>query len=146
MTTYIAKGEDRVIDTHSKLFGYVLWAFGFTGVHRFYYGKPITGTIWLFTGGLLGIGWIVDFFLIPAMDDKADITFWDGRVEYTIAWVLLLLLGVFGFHRFYLGKIGTGILYLLSGGIFGIGILYDLWTLNEQINEVDVTLKKSHIG
>lgn len=146
MTTYIVKGEDRVIDTHSKLFGYALWAFGFTGVHRFYYGKPVTGTIWLFTGGILGIGWIVDFFLIPAMDDEADITFWDGRVEYTIAWALLLFLGVFGFHRFYLGKIGTGVLYLLTGGIFGIGILYDLWTFNEQINEVNVTLKKSHIN
>ena len=40
-------------DTHSKTIGYLLWIFGFTGSHRFYYGKPITGTIWFFTLGLL---------------------------------------------------------------------------------------------
>ena len=30
-------------NTHSKLIGYILWLFGFTGSHRFYYGKPVTG-------------------------------------------------------------------------------------------------------
>jgi TM2 domain-containing membrane protein YozV len=45
-------------ETRSVLVGYILWIFGFTGSHRFYYGKPITGTIWFFTGGLLLIGWI----------------------------------------------------------------------------------------
>ena len=32
-------------DTHSKIIGYILWIFGFTGSHRFYYGKPVSGTI-----------------------------------------------------------------------------------------------------
>ena len=50
-------------DTHLKSVGYILWIFGFTGSHRFYYGKPVTGTIWFFTLGLLFIGWIIDFFL-----------------------------------------------------------------------------------
>ena len=36
-------------DTHSKLFGYLLWLFGFLGSHRFYYGKPVSGTLWFFT-------------------------------------------------------------------------------------------------
>ena len=36
-------------DTHSKVIGYLLWIFGFLGAHRFYYGKPVTGTIWFFT-------------------------------------------------------------------------------------------------
>ncbi len=52
-------------DTHLKSIGYILWLFGFLGAHRFYYGKPISGTIYFFTLGLLGIGWIVDLFLIP---------------------------------------------------------------------------------
>jgi TM2 domain-containing membrane protein YozV len=43
-------------DTHRNSIGYTLWIFGFTGSHRFYYGKPVTGTIWFFTLGLLGIG------------------------------------------------------------------------------------------
>jgi TM2 domain-containing membrane protein YozV len=44
-------------DTHSKLIGYLLWIFGFTGSHRFYFGRPVSGTIWFFTLGLLGVGW-----------------------------------------------------------------------------------------
>lgn len=32
-------------NTHSVLIGYILWIFGFMGSHRFYYGRPITGTI-----------------------------------------------------------------------------------------------------
>ena len=43
-------------DTHLKSIGYLLWIFGFLGAHRFYYGKPVTGTIWFCTLGLLGIG------------------------------------------------------------------------------------------
>ncbi len=66
-------------DSHLKSIGYILWLFGFTGSHRFYYGKPITGTIWFFTLGLLGIGWLIDLFLIPSMDRQADVRFQTGR-------------------------------------------------------------------
>ncbi|HXI73399.1 MAG TPA: NINE protein [Verrucomicrobiae bacterium] len=124
-------------DTHSKVIGYLLWIFGFTGAHRFYYGKPISGTIWFFTAGLFLIGWIVDLFLIPGMDRQADRRFVAGTTDYTVAWLLLTFLGFFGVHRFYLGKWGTGILYLLTGGLLLIGILYDLWTLNQQVSEVN---------
>jgi TM2 domain-containing membrane protein YozV len=121
-------------DSHSKAIGYILWLFGFTGSHRFYYGKPVTGTIYFFTLGLLLIGWIVDFFLIPSMDRQADIKFRAGRYDYNVAWILLTFLGVLGVHRFYMGKWFTGILYLLTGGLFLIGYIYDYWTLNEQLN------------
>jgi TM2 domain-containing membrane protein YozV len=124
-------------DTHLKSIGYILWIFGFTGSHRFYYGKPVTGTIWFFTLGLFLIGWIIDFFLIPSMDRQADLRFHPGRLDYTIAWILLTFLGFFGIHRFYMGKWLSGILYLISGGIFGIGYLYDLWTLNDQVTQVN---------
>lgn len=121
-------------DTHSKLVGYLLWLFGFLGAHRFYYGKPVTGTIWFFTLGLLGIGWLIDLFLIPAMDRQADLRFQAGPTNYSLAWLLLTFLGVFGMHRFYLGKWLTGLLYLLTFGLFGLGVLYDFWTLNDQIS------------
>jgi TM2 domain-containing membrane protein YozV len=120
-------------DTHSKLVGYALWVFGFTGAHRFYYGRPITGTIWFFTLGLLGIGWLIDLFLIPSMDRQADLRFEAGRINYSVAWLLLTFLGLLGIHRMYLGKWFTGIVYLLSAGLFGLGYLYDYWTLNTQI-------------
>ena len=124
-------------DTHSKLIGYILWIFGFMGAHRFYYGRPVAGTIWFFTLGLLLVGWIVDLFLIPSMDRTADVRYVEGPKDYNVSWILLTFLGVFGIHRFYLGKVLTGILYLLTGGLFLIGIVYDYWTLNEQINEAN---------
>jgi TM2 domain-containing membrane protein YozV len=122
-------------DTHSKLIGYLLWLFGFTGSHRFYYGKPVSGTIWFFTAGLFLIGWIIDLFLIPSMNRAADRRFVAGHIDYSVAWVLLTFLGPFGIHRFYQGKWGTGLLYLFTLGLFGIGWLYDYWTLNSQISE-----------
>ncbi|MFT5446725.1 MAG: TM2 domain-containing membrane protein YozV [Gammaproteobacteria bacterium] len=127
------------MDSHSKTIGYILWIFGIFGAHRFYFGRPITGTIWFFTLGLLFIGWIVDLFLIPSMDRSADIKYSEGPTDYNIAWILLTFLGVFGIHRFYMGKILTGVLYLLTGGVFLLGIVYDFWTMNEQINTVNQT-------
>ena len=119
--------------------GYLLWIFGFIGAHRFYYGKQITGVIWFFTLGLFFVGWIIDLFLIPSMEREAESRFIPGPVDYNIAWILLTFLGVFGIHRFYMGKILTGILYLLTGGVFLLGIVYDFWTMNEQINTVNET-------
>jgi len=124
-------------DSHSKLVGYALWIFGFLGAHRFYYGKPVTGTIWFFTLGLLGIGWLIDLFLIPSMDRQADYRFAPGRINYSVAWLLLTFLGLFGVHRLYMGKWITGILYLLTLGLAGLGYLYDYWTLNGQITELN---------
>jgi TM2 domain-containing membrane protein YozV len=121
---------------HNKLIGYILWIFGFMGAHRFYYGKPLTGTIWFFTLGLFLIGWIVDLFLIPSMDRQAERRFKPGSKDYNVAWVLLTFLGVFGIHRFYLGKIITGVIYLLTGGVLLLGVIYDYWTLNDQIDEI----------
>ncbi|MEW6167169.1 MAG: TM2 domain-containing protein [Pseudomonadota bacterium] len=127
-------------NSHNLVIGYALWIFGFMGAHRFYYGRQITGTIWFFTLGLLFIGWIIDLFLIPSMDRAADMRYQEGRVDYSIAWLLLTFLGIFGIHRFYMGKWITGLIYLLTGGLFLIGILYDYWTLNAQIDEVNRTV------
>lgn len=121
--------------THSKAIGYLLWIFGFTGSHRFYFGKPITGTIWFFTLGLLGIGWLIDLLLIPGMSRQAGRRYVSGPYDYSVAWLCQTFIGPLGVHRFYMGKIWTGLLWLFTGGLFLIGYLYDYLTLNGQIDE-----------
>lgn len=46
--------------------------------------------------------------------------------SFLVTWLLSLLLGVLGVDRFYLGKVGTGILKLITFGGFGIWALVDL--------------------
>ncbi|MDL2248812.1 TM2 domain-containing protein, partial [Tyzzerella sp. OttesenSCG-928-J15] len=43
-----------------------------------------------------------------------------------VALLLCIFLGIAGFHRFYVGKIGTGLLYLFTGGFFLVGWLIDI--------------------
>lgn len=43
-----------------------------------------------------------------------------------VALLLCIFFGVLGFHRFYVGKIGTGIIYLFTAGAFGIGWIIDI--------------------
>ena len=144
-------------NSHSKIIGYILWIFGFMGAHRFYYGKPVTAVIWFFTLGLLGIGWLIDLFLIPAMDDEADERFKEGAINYSVAWILLTFLGAFGAHRLYMGKWGSGLAMLivmlsalsivvffppiiLGLPIVALIVLIDFLTLNAQINRINLAV------
>lgn len=66
MTTALTKREqDKQI-----LVGYLLMGaafFGIFGLHRFYTGRWLSGIIWLATGGLCGVGQIIDIFFLPRM-------------------------------------------------------------------------------
>ena len=128
---------DRQQSTHSVFMGYLLWIFGFIGAHRFYYGKQISGVIWFFTLGLFFVGWIIDLLLVPAMSREADRRFIPGPVDYDLTWILLTFLGWLGIHRLYMGKWFTGIVYMFTAGLFGLGILWDFLTLNEQLSDVN---------
>jgi hypothetical protein len=48
-----------------------------------------------------------------------------GRSRITTL-LLCLFLGFLGAHRFYVGKIGTGFVWLLTFGVFGLGMIVDL--------------------
>lgn len=128
---------ERQESTHSVFMGYLLWIFGFIGAHRFYYGKQISGVIWFFTLGLFFVGWIIDLLLIPAMSREADRRFIPGPVDYDLTWILLTFLGWLGIHRLYMGKWFSGIIYMFTAGLFGLGILWDFLTLNEQLSDVN---------
>ena len=128
---------ERQESTHSVFMGYLLWIFGFIGAHRFYYGKQISGVIWFFTLGLFFVGWIIDLLLIPAMSREADRRFIPGPVDYDLTWILLTFLGWLGIHRLYMGKWFSGIVYMFTAGLFGLGILWDFLTLNEQLSDVN---------
>jgi TM2 domain-containing membrane protein YozV len=52
----------------------LLWClFGLSGAHRFYTKHTITGFIWLFTGGLCGVGWLVDLFVLRRMISRYNV-------------------------------------------------------------------------
>jgi len=46
--------------------------------------------------------------------------------------------GALGFHRFYLGKIPTGVLWMLTGGLGMVGSIYDFFTLPGQVREANM--------
>ena len=131
--------DDTYDGSHTVVLGYLFWLIGFTGAHRFYFGKSLSGVVWFFTFGLFGIGWLVDLFLIPSLDDQASRRFTRGHVDYNVAWLFLVLIGPFGFHRFLQGKWVSGLVFLGTAGLLGLGVVYDVLTLNHQIDQIHRT-------
>lgn len=62
------------------------------------------------------------------------------RYNLSVAYILWLFsgFGALGLHRFYLGKFGTGLLWMMTGGLGGIGGIYDLFTLPSQVREANI--------
>lgn len=55
-----------------------------------------------------------------------EITYGISQKNKTTALLLCIFLGGLGVHRFYVGKAGTGVLYLCTGGVLGIGWIIDI--------------------
>ncbi len=58
---------------NSIKYSYLFWGaciLGLNGCHRLYNGKILTGLLWLFTGGLFGVGQFIDLLLIPSMVEE----------------------------------------------------------------------------
>jgi len=60
------------------------------------------------------------------------------------AYLLWFFLGIFSAHRFYLGKMGSGILYLLTGQLFGVGWIIDMFILGGMVDKYN--LMHGYIG
>ena len=56
-----------------------------------------------------------------------------AQKELWVTYALWFFGGFLGLHKFYLGKIGWGVLYILTGGLFLIGMLIDLFTIPSQV-------------
>lgn len=102
--------------------------FGILGFHHFYLNRPLWGFMYVLTGGLCGIGWLVDWFRIPVLVKRTnkEINLGpDGEKHLDDAYILWFPMGLLGFHHFYLRRPVWGFVYFLTGGLFGIGWIVD---------------------
>ena len=120
-----------------SLFGTMLLCgfLGYLGIHRFYVGKIVSGILMLLTFGGLGLWWSIDFILVTAgaFKDKdglpvkpIDNSKTHSPKSFLATLLLCQSLGLLGIHRFYVGKIVSGILMLLTFGGLGLWLIIDL--------------------
>lgn len=120
---------------------------GFLGLHHFYLKRYGFGVLYFFTGGLLGIGWIVDMFRLPRLvrqtnrmlNNPADDDF--RRLSLCDAYLLWFPLGLLGFHQYYLRRPLWGVAYTLTGGLFGIGWIVDAFRLPFLVRDANTRLE-----
>jgi TM2 domain-containing membrane protein YozV len=62
--------------------------------------------------------------------------------ELWVAYLLWFFLGFVGVHKFYLNKIGMGILYFFTAGLFVIGWIIDLFTLPSQVRNYNAEVRR----
>ncbi|RUS75902.1 hypothetical protein EGW08_016335 [Elysia chlorotica] len=98
---------------------------GLFGAHHYYLRRTGWGVLYTLTIGLLGTGWIFDWFRLPLLLRRTRSE--TEKVEKTLddAYVLWFPWGFLGLHHFYLGRRKWGLIYLFTVGVFGIGWLMD---------------------
>ena len=63
-----------------------------------------------------------------------------------VTYLLWFFLGFFGVHKFYLGKTGWGVAYLLTGGLFVVGWVIDIFLIPGQVALYNERLKGLRSG
>lgn len=129
----------RVDSKSEKNLGTCLLLFlflGWVGAHRFYVGKIGTAILYIITIGGCCIWALIDLISIVSgnfkdKEGKLIVRQIDGSKQkseksWGTCFLLFLFLGYLGAHRFYAGKIGTAILYIITFGGVGIWALVDL--------------------
>ncbi|XP_033625382.1 uncharacterized protein LOC117288580 [Asterias rubens] len=151
----------------SLIVAYILWTlFGIFGAHHFYLRRYFFGIIYASTLGLFGCGWVIDFFRLPCLVNETNQEQNDLLVRYDAtlttnqinnryfmrdrsladAYVLWFPLGIFGFHHFYLGRIGFGVIYSFTLGLGGVGWLVDFCRIPSLVQETNDKLRRLRNG
>ena len=106
---------------------------GTLGIHRFYTGRIVSGIFQLLTFGGFGIWTLIDLIMIITGDFKDQYNrplnhppVMGGNRSWTTTVFLCMFLGTLGVHRFYTGRVVSGIFMLLTFGGFGVWTLIDL--------------------
>ncbi|XP_076452574.1 uncharacterized protein LOC143288158 [Babylonia areolata] len=127
-----------------------VWALSPTGIlggHHFYLNRPLWGSLWSCTLGLLGVGWVFDWFRVTCLVKRANAVARGDRSRdhkyVDDAYILCFPLGFTGLHHFYLRRYGWGVLYLLTLGVFGIGWLIDWFRLPLLVKECNANRELS---
>lgn len=103
---------------------------GIFGAHHYYLNNVKLGLVYTFTFGIFGIGWIVDFFRMSKLVQKAGLDKKSVGTSYIMA---MPPFGLFGAHHYYLGNYFLGIMYTCTLGIFTIGWITDLFRMRKLV-------------
>ncbi|XP_038058523.1 uncharacterized protein LOC119729810 [Patiria miniata] len=128
---------------------YIMWfPFGFFGFHHFYLKNISIGFNYMFTFGLFGFGWFVDFWRIPMLVKAANAEIeakwiWEHEIaevpnrdevpefkyekpkRLSDCYLLGFTTGFLGFHQHYLGRHVLGLVYIFTFGLFIVGVVSD---------------------
>ncbi|XP_041355696.1 uncharacterized protein LOC121373253 [Gigantopelta aegis] len=103
--------------------------FGLIGAHHFYLERPLYGLTYTWTFGLLGVGYVADWFRMPFLVERAnkiaDRQEDPDRKFVDDVYILWFPFGILGFHHFYLRRFVWGFLYMCTFGLFGVGWIID---------------------
>lgn len=122
---------------------------GVLGIHHFYLHRHLFGLLYFFTFGLLGVGYIADWFRTPVLVKRKNEENYGDRnpnIKYVDdAYILWFPFGLLGFHHFYLQRYLWGILYFFTLGLLGVGWIIDGFRISCMVNDYNKELREREI-
>ncbi|CAL1546237.1 unnamed protein product [Lymnaea stagnalis] len=125
---------------------------GVLGAHHFYLQRYYWGILYFFTIGLMGCGYIIDWFRVPCLVRQANSrrsrSSDNSEEPKTVsdAYTLWFPFGLLGFHQYYLGNYAWGVVYTCTLGLFGIGWLVDAFRIPYLVKSANEEMLLSPSG
>lgn len=143
--------EDTLPDQKSACFAELIAVspLGILGFQHFYLHRHLFGILYFFTFGLLGVGYIVDWFRTPVLVKRKNEENYGDRnpnIKYVDdAYILWFPFGLLGFHHFYLQRYLWGILYFFTFGLLGVGWIIDGFRLSCMVKDFNKESREGEI-